>query len=65
MQMMHILMQSSQFKNLLLQFICLDKATDEYQESYLWNSLKQGQRFQGSPMSTEGFYACLCIILPC
>lgn len=53
MQMMQCLNAISKVKiskNLLLRFIYLDKGTAEYQERYLWNTLKWGQRyFNGFP----------------
>lgn len=53
MQMMRCLHAISKIKmcqNLLLWFIYLDKGTAEYQERYLWDTLKWGQRyFNGFP----------------
>lgn len=50
-------------KNWLLWFIYLDKPTAEYQESYLWNTLKWGQRhFKWFPLSMEEVCVCLCAL---
>lgn len=63
MQMMQCLNAISKVKisqNLLLQFIYLDKATAEYQECYLWNTLKWGQRyFNGFPW----VWRIVCVLL--
>lgn len=62
MQMMQCLNAISKVKiskNLLLWFICLDKGTAEYQECYLWNTLKWGQRyFNGFPWVWKD---CVCV----
>lgn len=61
MQCLHAISKTKMSQNLLLRFIYLDKGTAEYQERYLWNTLKWGQRyFNGFPWAWRNC-VCLCV----